>query len=208
MTEAMGRTLREAVEPPAVSSRAFGRTPAWWGMVLFVATEATLFACLLASYFYIRFSTGGEWPPGGIKDPELSKPLIMTAVLLSSSGPMVWADWAVRRGRIGQLKAGLLLTLALGAAFLGLQATEYSTKLEEFTWNTNTYGSLFYVITGFHGTHVAVGLVMLVFIAIAAFGGKFSGRRHMRVRLVGFYWHFVDAIWLAILFTIYLSPHL
>ncbi|GAA3423469.1 cytochrome c oxidase subunit 3 [Streptosporangium sandarakinum] len=185
-----------------------GRTPAWWGMVLFITTEATIFACLLGSYFYIRFSTAGPWPPGGIKDPELSKPLIMTVLLLSSSGPMVWADLAVRRGRTAQLRAGLAFTLALGTAFLGLQATEYATKLGEFVWSTNVYGSLFYVITGFHGLHVIVGLVMLVFVTIAALAGKLGSRHHERVRLVAFYWHFVDAVWITILFTIYLSPHL
>nr|WP_055501534.1 heme-copper oxidase subunit III [Nonomuraea pusilla] len=207
MTSA-GRTIGAATTPQALASPAFGHTPAWWGMVLFVATEATIFACLLASYFYIRFTTAGVWPPDGIDKPELAKPLIMTAVLLSSSGPMLWADWAVRKGHQGRFRLALALTLLLGAAFLVLQGTEYHTKLEQYTWTRDAYASLFYVITGFHGTHVAVGLAMLAFTVAGAFRGKFTRRRHERVRLVGFYWHFVDAVWLAILFTVYLSPHL
>ncbi|WP_084516619.1 cytochrome c oxidase subunit 3 [Microtetraspora niveoalba] len=185
-----------------------GRTPAWWGMVLFVTTEGMLFSCLLASYFYIRFSSRGPWPPGGIENPELTKPLVMTALLVSSSLPMLWADWAVRHGRTGQLKGGLALTLLLGATFLGLQGSEYKEKFEMFSWSENVYGSLFYGITGFHGTHVAVGLVMILFTIVAALRGKFSAKRHERVRLVAFYWHFVDAVWVFILFTIYLSPKL
>ncbi|WP_214414014.1 cytochrome c oxidase subunit 3 [Sphaerisporangium fuscum] len=212
MSTAKGRTSVKGVvgaEPvPPQYGLPGGRSPAWWGMVLFVATEATLFACLLGSYFYIRFSHFGAWPPGGIKDPELGKPLVMTVLLFSSSAPMVWADWAVRHDRVGQLKAGLALTLALGIAFVSLQGTEYATKLKEFTWSTNVYGSLFYTITGFHGLHVIVGLVMIVFIGVAALSGKFGSRHHERVRLVAFYWHFVDAVWIFILSTIYLSPHL
>ncbi|KAB8197414.1 heme-copper oxidase subunit III [Nonomuraea phyllanthi] len=195
-------------EPEALASEPPGRTPAWWGMVLFVATEATLFACLLASYYYLRFLTVGEWPPPGIKKPELAKPLGMTALLLLSSGWMVWADWAVRHNRKRTLRVTLAFTVLFGAGFLTLQGTEYLTKLEEFTYATNAYGSLFYVITGFHGMHVFTGLVMLSFTLVAALAGKFSHRHHKRVRIVSFYWHFVDGIWLAILFTVYISPRL
>ncbi|MEV4477362.1 heme-copper oxidase subunit III [Nonomuraea sp. NPDC049504] len=200
--------VNEITEPAALSSAPPGRTPAWWGMVLFVATEATLFACLLASYFYLRFLTSAEWPPSGIKQPELVKPLVMTALLLSSSGWIAWADWAIRHDRQRLLRIMLVLTLLSGGAFLGVQASEYATKLAEFTWTTNAYGSLFYVITGFHGTHVVTGLVMVGFTLVAALAGKFGGAHHERVRIVSFYWHFVDGVWLAILFSIYLSPHL
>ncbi|MEU4511111.1 heme-copper oxidase subunit III [Nonomuraea wenchangensis] len=200
--------INEITEPAALSSAPKGRTPAWWGMVLFVATEATLFACLLASYFYLRFLTSAEWPPPGIKKPELAKPLVMTALLLTSSGWIAWADWAIRHDRRWLLRIMLALTLLFGAGFLGVQATEYATKLPEFTWTTNAYGSLFYVITGFHGTHVFTGLLMVGFTLVAALAGKFGRTHHERVRIVSFYWHFVDGVWLAILFSLYLSPHL
>jgi heme/copper-type cytochrome/quinol oxidase subunit 3 len=200
--EAGGRPKQLAVETPR------GQPTGQWGMVLFVATEATLFACLLASYFYIQFVHGGPWPPAGIEKPKLLKPLIMTALLISSSGPMIWADWAIRRGHNRQVLIAMPITVALGLAFLGMQVGEYVEKLAKFTPQSNAYGSLFYVITGFHGFHVSIGLAMIIYIWVAAAMGKFTAGRHERVRMVSIYWHFVDAVWIFILFSLYLSPRL
>ncbi|MGC5021305.1 cytochrome c oxidase subunit 3 [Micromonospora sp. DT47] len=186
-----------------------GRSTGWWGMVMFVATEATLFACLLGSYFYLRFQYGPQWPPGGIGAPELLKPLVMTAVLLPSSLPMVWAERGSRHGQLWRLRCGLAATMVLGVTFLALQAIEYAEKLRHFTMTTDVYGSLFYLITGFHGLHVLVGLTMIGWLlATSLGGGSFGAHRHERVRNGAIYWHFVDAVWAAILFTIYLSPRL
>jgi heme/copper-type cytochrome/quinol oxidase subunit 3 len=203
------QTVEQAATPAALSrEHPRGRPVGEWGMLLFISTEATLFACLLASNYYIWFSRGGAWPPDGIEEPKLLKPLIMTALLLVSSGPMIWGDLAIRRGKPGQLKAAIPITMVLGITFLALQGTEYAEKVQTFTWTTNAYGSLFYVITGFHGFHVFTGLIMLSFTEIAALAGKFTGTRHERVRMVALYWHVVDVIWIAILFTLYISPHL
>ncbi|MFC0005571.1 cytochrome c oxidase subunit 3 [Micromonospora siamensis] len=186
-----------------------GRSTGWWGMVMFVVTEATLFACLLGSYFYLRFQYAGPWPPGDIGKPKLLVPLVMTAVLLPSSLPVVWAEHGIRKGQRWRLRAGLAATLVLGVTFLALQANEYAEKLREFTMTTNAYGSLFYLITGFHGLHVLVGLTMIGWLLAASLrGGSFGAHRHERVRNAAIYWHFVDAVWAAILFTIYLSPRL
>ncbi|SCL32858.1 cytochrome c oxidase subunit 3 [Micromonospora rhizosphaerae] len=186
-----------------------GRPTGWWGMVLFVTTEATLFACLLGSYFYLRFQYGPHWPPHGIEAPKLLRPLVMTAVLLPSSLPVIWAEHGIRRGQRWRLRAGLATTLLLGATFLTLLATEYAETLRHFTLTTDVYGSLFYLITGFHGLHVLVGLTMLSWLFAASLRrGRFGARRHERVRNVAIYWHFVDVVWAAILFTIYLSPRL
>ncbi|MER5333725.1 heme-copper oxidase subunit III [Micromonospora sp. NPDC002717] len=186
-----------------------GRSIGWWGMVMFVATEATLFAYLLGSYFYLRFQHGSPWPPDGIAEPALLRPLVMTAVLLPSSLPLIWAERGIRAGRRRRLNIGVAATLLLGLTFLALQATEYAELLREFTVTTNVYGSLFYVITGFHGLHVLVGLTMLSRLLAASLrGGSLGGHRHDRVRNTAIYWHFVDAVWAAILFTVYLSPWL
>jgi heme/copper-type cytochrome/quinol oxidase subunit 3 len=196
-------------DPRALSVESpHGRPTGEWGMFLFVATEATFFATLLACYFYVRFTTGGPWPPGELEDPKLVKPLVMTALLLLSSGPMIVADHAIRHGRPGRTAAMMPLTLLLGGAFLALQIGEYGEKLAEFTPRTDAYGSLFYVITGFHGAHVAVGLVMIAVTEVAALKGKFTRGRHERIRMVSIYWHFVDVVWIAILASLYLSPHL
>ena len=185
-----------------------GRPTAWWGMVLFVTTEATLFAALFASYFYLRFRSAPQWPPGGIRAPQLRLPLIMTVLLVSSSAPMWWADHGIRQGRSGRLKLGLAVTFALGATFLALQGHEYQTKLAEFTPRTNAYGSLFFGITGFHGAHVLLGLLMNAFVQVAAWRGRFTAERCLHVQLAALYWHFVDAVWIVILASLYLGPHL
>ncbi|MBB4962532.1 cytochrome c oxidase subunit 3 [Micromonospora polyrhachis] len=196
-------------EPAALATELpAGRSTGWWGMALFIATESTLFAALLGSYFYLRFQAGPQWPPAGIRPPELFLPLIMTALLLPSSLPLLWAERGIRRGQQWRLRAGLAATIALGASFLSLQAMEYASSLEEFTFTTDVYGSLYYVITGFHGAHVTIGLLMLTWLLAAALRGKFGVRRHERVRIAALYWHFVDLVWAAILFTVYLSPRL
>jgi heme/copper-type cytochrome/quinol oxidase subunit 3 len=204
------RGAPEALERPgALATEApRGRPTGEWGMFLFVTTEATLFACLLASYFYVRFVHGGPWPPDGIEQPKLLKPLVMTALLLASSVTMVVADHAIRHDRPRRTQLAIPVTMLLGLAFLTLQGMEYSEKLTTFTWTTNAYGSLFYTITGFHGTHVVVGLLMLGHTEVAALRGKFTGGRHERVRMVSVYWHFVDVVWVAVLCSLYLSAHL
>ena len=132
----------------------------------------------------------------------------MTALLITSSIPLIWGDRAIRQGKVRQLQLAIPMSIVLGLAFLGLQASEYAEKLGEFQWTTNAYGSFFYLITGFHGFHVIVGLLMLTYTWIAALMGKFSGGRHERVRMVSIYWHFVDVVWIFILSSLYLSPHI
>ncbi|MFY1671468.1 cytochrome c oxidase subunit 3 [Plantactinospora sp. WMMB334] len=203
------RDARTAIRPSALATEEpVGRSTAWWGVMLFITTEGTVFAALLGSYFYLRFQQGGPWPPEGIREPELLLPLVMTALLVPSSLPVLWAEAGIRRGRRWQLRAGLLATLLMGGTFLGLQGLEYSEKLREFTFTSNAYGSLFYSITTFHGAHVTVGLLMVCWLLAGSLQGSFGAQRHERVRIVAFYWHFVDAVWVAILFTIYLSPRL
>jgi heme/copper-type cytochrome/quinol oxidase subunit 3 len=179
----------------------------WWGMMLLVATEATLFLVFIASYFYLRFKTEGGWPPGEIRDPKLARPLIMTAALLASSLAIQLAESAVRRGDQKRLKMGLAATLVLGAGFLSLQVWEYTRTAEDFTPRTNAYGSLFYTITGAHAPHVLAGLLLIGWTLARALGGSFSIGRHLAVQVTALYWHFVVAVWLVILLSLYLSPY-
>lgn len=198
-----------AAAPPSGASLPIDATgdhaPGWWGMIVLIATEATLFAAMLSSYFYVRSGTG-EWPPAGIAEPEFRLAGPGTVILLLSSVSVMWGEAGIRRGKPRQLLAGLLIAVVLGLIFLGIQATEYSQA--EFTPRTNVYGSLFFTITGIHGLHVALGVVMLALIALRTRLGHFSPTRHLAVQNVGLYWHFVDVVWLFVFASLYVSPHL
>jgi heme/copper-type cytochrome/quinol oxidase subunit 3 len=202
------QVAEQATRPEALATEMpSGRTTGWWGMVMFVTTEATVFAALLGSYFYVRFQSP-QWPPPGIEEPELTKAFIMTVLLLPSSLPVMWAERGIRKGQRWRLRLGLAITLVLGLSFLGVQALEYASNLKKFTFTTNAYGSLFYTVTGFHGFHVTVGVLMVAWLLAASLRGSFGYKRHERVRLTAIYWHFVDVVWAAILLCLYLSPRL
>lgn len=200
------RSPGEEALPRHVSGTA---APGWWGMVMLIATEAMLFGSLIASYFYIRFKFGPVWPPDGIPAPSLRLPLIMSVILWTSSWPVHIADRAVREGKQLKFRLGLAAGFILGAVFLGIQVfIEYPEKLAEFTPTSNAYGSLFYTLTGFHGLHVLVGLMISLWTQVRAWRGAFDEHRHITVQNFTMYWHFVDIVWVFVLATIYLSPSL
>jgi heme/copper-type cytochrome/quinol oxidase subunit 3 len=205
VTQAMGvRPKVDELPEHAAGPIAFG----WWGMVWLICTEAMLFAALIASYFFLRFQTGPEWPPGDITRPSLELPLIMSAILWSSSIPVHFAERGIRRGNRRALKWGLLAGFVLGGTFLTLQlALEYPEVLLDFSPTDNAYGSLFFTLTGLHGGHVFVGLLFSVWTQIRAWRGAFTAERHLTVQNFAMYWHFVDVIWVFILASIYLSPY-
>ena len=209
---AVGEALLEPTGYPGEElpiAAAGPRATAWWGMVLFICVEATLFAILVASYFFLRFRSGPVWPPDGIAKPELPLPLVMSAILWSSSIPVHLALRAARRGHQRMLRLGLALGFVLGAAFLLLQVAVESPKTlqHHFTPRPDAYGSMFFTLTGLHGSHVLVGLVGSVWVQVRAWRGAFDAHRHVSVENFTLYWHLVDVVWLFVLATLYLSPH-
>lgn len=185
------------------------RSLSWWGMVMLIATEATLFALMIASYWYLRFRHGPEWPPDGVEAPALELVLIMSAILWSSSIPMHLADRGIRKGGQTRLRVGLLVAFLLGLAFFVLQVVvEYPEKLDLHPPSSGVYGSLFFGLTGLHGLHVLIGLLMIAWVQIRAWQGAFTEHRHVTVQNLAMYWHFMDTVWLFVLTTIYLSPHI
>jgi heme/copper-type cytochrome/quinol oxidase subunit 3 len=177
----------------------------YWGMALFVATEATMFASLIISYLFLGTANPG-WPPPGIERPKLILPPIMTVILLASSVTMAWAEHGIKKGERGRLRLGLGLTMLLGVIFLGVQAAEYRDKLATMQPQAHAYAASFYTITSFHALHVLTGLLLLGYAEVRALLGHFDADRHLAVKNVGLYWHFVDAVWLLIFLTLYLSP--
>jgi cytochrome c oxidase subunit 3/cytochrome c oxidase subunit I+III len=181
----------------------------WWGMVMLIVTEAMLFVSLFGAYFYLRFTSGPEWPPGGIDKPSLFLPLLMSVILWSSSVPVHLAATAAEKGNRRRLKVGLLVGFVLGATFLMLQlVVEWPEAAHEFLPADNSYGALFFTLTGLHGAHIVVGLMMNAFVQAQAWRGHYGPGDHVTVQNFALYWHFVDAMWVLILATLYLSPHL
>jgi heme/copper-type cytochrome/quinol oxidase subunit 3 len=179
------------------------RSPGWMVMVLVIATEAMLFAYLLFSYFYLASSATGKWPPSG--RPDLTLVIPNTAILLASSACIWWGERGVRAGSRRRLVVGLLATLVLGVVFLSIQGVEYAHK--PFRLSTDAYSSVFYTITGLHGTHVFVGLLMVAVTLVRTLRGHFSAERHLAVTTTAMYWHFVDAVWLVVFTSLYVSPY-
>jgi heme/copper-type cytochrome/quinol oxidase subunit 3 len=167
-----------------------------------IATEGAFFAYLLFSYFYLSSMSVNPWPD---RVPGFWLPLVNTLILVSSSVAMFWAERAARADRTGHLRIGVAVAIALGALFLVLQGVEYSR--EALSGTKTAYGSLFYTITGFHGAHVFVGLIMLVVVLVRALRGHFGAGRHEAVSNAAAYWHFVDAVWIAVFTSLYITPH-
>jgi heme/copper-type cytochrome/quinol oxidase subunit 3 len=178
------------------------RSPGWWAVIWTIATEASLFAYLLFSYYYLAAEARGPWPAGG--PLPLGYMIPGTVILLCSSATYVWGERGIERGSLTQLRIGLAVTLVLGVAFLVLEGVDWSTQ--QFTAQTDAFGSLFYTITGFHGAHVIVGLLLNVVVQIWAWRGDFTAERHLAVTNAGLYWHFVDVVWLFVFTTFYLTP--
>ena len=194
-----------ALEQPRVPVGSIRRRgTGWWGVLTLILTEASLFVYLLFSYYYFAIQSSRGFLPD--KPPSIALSLPNTAILLLSSVAVWWADKGVRRGKQGQLVIGLAIALVLGIAFVVIQLIEWNSQT--FTLRSSPYGSLFYTITGFHMAHVIVGLLVLATLLIWSALGYFSGRRSAPILIGGAYWHFVDAVWLAVFFTFYITPYL
>ena len=174
-------------------------------MWLFLASDCLLFGALISTYVLYRgASVTGPFPADVFDIPYTS---VSSFVLLASSLTMVLALAAIQRGDVGRSRIWLLATALLGMTFLGGQVYEFTTFVHEgLTLKTNVFGTSFYVLTGFHGTHVAIGVLMLLTLFALSFGGRITQRNAMTVELVGLYWHFVDIVWIVIFTVVYLIP--
>ncbi len=188
------------------------------GMWIFLLSEVMFFTGLIGAYIILRFAHPDQFADPGV---VLNVPLtaLNTFILICSSVTMVKAFAEIERGNQKGLRMYLLATIALGIVFLGIQVIEYTVLVSEgFVPMAESYaahgragghevlggplyGATFYTMTGFHGTHVTLGVLSLMFVAWKAFRGGYTQADHQGVEIVGLYWHFVDLVWI-ILFTI------
>jgi len=176
------------------------------GMWLLLSSEFLLFGALISNYLLYSTRPGFAGPyPAEIYDIPFTS--VSSFVLLMSSLTMVLAHNAVGRGDQGATRTWLFATAALGAVFLGGQVFEFTEFIVHYdmTLSTSPAASAFYVLTGFHGAHVAVGVIMLLSLwGLSRRPGGLGERRGMNLELVGLYWHFVDIVWIVIFTVVYL----
>ncbi len=176
-------------------------------MWIFLASECLFFGALISTYLIFKGdSLVGPYPKEILNIPVTSA---STFVLLMSSLTMVLAVYGAQHGRLGMMKVMLLATVILGIGFLGFQAYEFTEFVHEgLGLTTNQFGSSFFILTGFHGAHVTVGVLYLLSLLLASNRRTGLGPdRALHIDLAGLYWHFVDVIWIVIFTIIYLIPN-
>nr|QDP18084.1 cytochrome c oxidase subunit 3 [Monistria discrepans] len=177
-----------------------------WGMILFITSEVFFFI----SFFWAFFSSsitptielGMMWPPEGIYPfNPMQIPLLNTAILLASGITVTWAHHSLMENNHSQALQSLFFTVMLGLYFTTLQAYEYMEA--PFTIADATYGSTFFMATGFHGIHVIIGTMFLLTCMNRHMMNQFSNKHHFGFEAAAWYWHFVDVVWLFLYISIY-----
>jgi cytochrome c oxidase subunit 3 len=186
---------------PPEAHRSSRVEPQLLGMMLFIISEIMVFGAFFTAYFFIRVAQGDAWPAHGTNLPvEVAG--LNTAILVSSSFTLHWAEQCIKKNNRFGFKAGMLLTFLLGCSFLFIQINEYANI--GFAPQDGAQQTIFFSLTGLHGAHVFIGLLLLLFVTIRAFRGHYSPEQHRGVEVPGIYWHFVDVMWLVVYFTVYI----
>jgi len=186
--------------PPA--NRSSRVEPALLGMLLFIISEIMVFGAFFTAYFFIRVvAEPGGWFPIDGKELPVAVAGVNTAILVSSSLTLHWAQTSIKNGNRFGLQAGMTATFLLGLTFLFIQINEYVHI--GFAAQDNAQATVFFSLTGLHGAHVTIGLVLLGMVTIRAFRGHFSAEHHHGVEIPGIYWHFVDVMWIVVYTSVY-----
>jgi cytochrome c oxidase subunit 3 len=207
-------SLFHAPPPTRTDHHAPSLTPAAvcrLGTIVFLCSEVMLFSGLIGTYIVVRQAGGfWNWPPNfgdGIELPPMPKLLtgINTVILVSSSFVYHFAEAQVKKGKSGSLF--ILLAAILGATFVGIQSIEWTHLYNDGLWfnKGGVYGSTFFVLTGFHGAHVCIGVLLILWcFYLQVTRGAFTPQRHVALENVGLYWHFVDVVWVFLYTILYL----
>lgn len=178
--------------------------PVWWGMILLVAIEITVFATLFSSYYYLGLMVP-EWPPPDVEPPGLMLPLVNTAVLLVSTLMVYIATRGIRQGKQRQLKIALGVAVVMEAVFFVIKII-VSGGIQH-SWDEHVYASIFWMINRLHTGHVLVAVLMGAVAEVLALKGYFTRERRVGIDLVNIYFQFVAFVWLPVLLVLFLLPH-
>jgi cytochrome c oxidase subunit 3 len=169
------------------------------GVIVWLASEMMFFAGLFAAWFLLR-ATNDPWPPDDVH-LDVPRTVLATVVLLASSATMHLAVLAARRDDRRDAVRWLALTGLLGAAFLANLVLEYAEL--DFEVSSHAYGSIFYVLTGFHGLHLLGGVLLMAGVAAVIRGPSSRASAEEPVEVCAYYWHFVDVVWIAVFLSVY-----
>ncbi len=176
-------------------------------MWIFLASECLLFGGLITPYLLYKTPISVEQGPAPHQVYDIPFTSVSSFVLLMSSLTMVLAVSAAHRGDERRTRLWLTTTALLGATFVGGQVYEFTAFYREgLGFTTNLFGSSFYTLTGFHGAHVTIGIIMLLSLFVQSLRGRLTEEHAEKVEIVGLYWHFVDVVWVVIFAVVYLIP--
>lgn len=177
-----------------------GRPVAWWGMLMLIASESTLFGCLVGTYFYFRFESS-IWPPAGISEPSLATPIVLALVLAASALPLRLATRAARSAGVAGAWVLVFAALLVQAGYLAWAIHDFRDHLAVFTPQTNAYGSIYYVLLGADHAHVAVGLLLSTWLLLKLSRGLTTYRLNA-LEAIAFYWYAVVVLTFVVTATI------
>ncbi len=188
----------------AVEETSLGLDNRKLAMWIFLGSEFLFFGAFITTYLiYLDETNGGP----GVELFDIPYTSISSFVLLMSSLTMVLAHHAHTKGDMRRMRMWVLATALQGMVFIGGQVYEFTTFVNEgLTISTSPFSSSFFVLTGFHGLHVTVGIILLLGLYAMSFTGKVKSDQDVKTEIVGLYWHFVDIIWVLIFVVVYLVP--
>lgn len=184
----------------ALAARPASRPAAWWGMLIFVASEATLFGAFVGTYFYLRFKTP-TWPPGGLPEPRLVVPVVLAVTLALTSIPMQLASSAARAGRLAVTRAFLLVAFLVQAGYFAYAVHDFADQLQVFDISRNAYSSIYYTLLGADHAHVALGLLFDLWL-LGKLARGLTTYRVNATQAIAWYWHAVNLLTLVVTATL------
>lgn len=202
LKETIGDAFVATEEPPGETWPFEGVSKLKLGTWVFLGSDIILFGVVLAADMYLRIKSAA-WPSAGVFSIPMGT--LMTYILLASAFTFSYGLNSIRNGNVAGLRLGLVVTLLLGAAFLGLKVMEWGAHFAEgFTLSSGLVATTYYFTTGMHGLHVLVGLLGLLYFIIATMKGIVTKEKHETLALFGLYWLLVDIVWLFVFPVIYL----
>jgi heme/copper-type cytochrome/quinol oxidase subunit 3 len=176
------------------------RPAAFWGMIILIAAEATLFGVFVGTYYYLRFKTPA-WPPDGIPDPAWIVPVILVACLVATSIPMRLASKAARAGRLSATRLFIAAALVVQAGYFAYEVHDFSDQLHRFDITRDAYSSIYYTLLGADHAHVLVGVLFNLWL-LAKLTRGLTTYRVNATQAVAWYWHAVNVITVVVLTTL------